>query len=122
MPKEVFLEIRNRDDELHKWVKEQPANFIVEPNEDVQTTYASIANFVATGPFRSSSIRGFLAKADGWIIAHASVSDGVVVTRERKTGPGSQEVKIPNICEEFGVQFMNQAELLRKFSVKLVRA
>jgi uncharacterized protein DUF4411 len=121
MAAEVKRELERRDDDVHKWVCAQPDSFIVEQDDAVQAAYTEVADFVAKGPYGSTHKRGFLKRADGWLIAHARVAGGVVVTRERRAGPGTDQVKIPNVCDQFGVNVLNQGELLRRFGVKLVR-
>lgn len=119
MPKEVERELSARDDDVYRWVRQQPDGFIVDQDAAVQTTYRGIADYVNNGPFGPGHKRGFLRKADGWLIAHAQVVGGVVVTRE--TRAGGDQVKIPNVCDQFGVQVINQGELLRRFNVRLIR-
>lgn len=77
----------------------------------VQTTYGS-ANPARTG--------NFLAKADVWIITHALVDNGTVVTEELPVPPNVLVPKIPNVCQKFNVPFINTTGLLRalKFRVE----
>jgi Domain of unknown function (DUF4411) len=121
MPKEVERELSGRDDEVYGWVRRQPDRFIVEQDEAVQANYTAIADWVNNGPFRPEHKRGFLQKADGWLIAHARTANGAVVTRELRAGEGALQVKIPNVCDQFGVESINQGELLRRFNIRLVR-
>ena len=122
MPKEVERELAERDDDVYQWVRQQSNEFVVEQNQNVQRVYTDIADYVSNGPFGADHKRGFLRRADGWLIAHAQVTNGIVVTRETRAGDGTQQVKIPNICDQFGVASINQSELLRRFGVRLIQA
>jgi hypothetical protein len=48
-------------------------------------------------------VEEFLRGADAWLIAHAKVLGGCVVTREAKKGIGAKKPMIPNVGEDFGV-------------------
>lgn len=48
--------------------------------------------------------------ADPWVIAYAQALDGVVVSEEQT---GGNNIKIPNVCRELGVDHMNLLELFR---------
>ncbi|BBM89109.1 hypothetical protein COTS27_00802 [Spirochaetota bacterium] len=55
--------------------------------------------------------------ADGLLIAKAIDMRITVVTAETKSGPMAKKIKIPNVCEEFDVDYINFTELLKKESV-----
>ena len=59
-------------------------------------------------------MRQFLAKADPWLIAHAIASGGKVVTQETRADEASPRVKIPNVCDFFGVESLNMDDMLRE--------
>lgn len=77
-----------RDDDVYQWVCRQPDGFIVEQDDVVQTAYGAIADYVSNGPFGPEHKHSFLRRADGWLIAHARVARGIVVTRETRAGEG----------------------------------
>mgnify|MGYP001547325637 CR=1 FL=1 len=89
MPKQVEIELSRIDDQVYEWVRAQPDGFIVEPSEEVQAAYGDIADHVVNGPYKEESIKGFVRKADAWLIAHAQVSGGRVVCRELRGGAGA---------------------------------
>ena len=49
--------------------------------------------------------------ADAWIIAHAWVHSGTVVSNESGNLPNSQRVRIPDICHKFKVRHINRDAL-----------
>ena len=64
--------------------------------------------------YAQNPMRQFLAKADPWLIAHAIASGGKVVTQETRAGENSKRVKIPNVCDAFGVESLNMDDMLRE--------
>ncbi len=116
-PMEVFRELADYGDELSAWVKDQRhGNFFVDPDEKVQTAFTKIADYV-NDIYPSHQAKDFLAGADPWVIAHAKCEPGTVVTGERLGGPGSQKVRIPNICREFEVEWINPSQMFRELGV-----
>ncbi len=50
--------------------------------------------------------------ADPWVIAHAINEKATVVTKEEKvTALNSNRIKIPNVCENMGVRWINDFDL-----------
>ena len=104
-------------DELSNWAKDQKSgSFFVEPDEKVQAAFTKIADYV-NDSYPSHQAKGFLDGADPWVVAHAECDRGTVVTWERLGGPGSQKVKIPNICQEFEVEWINTCQMFRELGV-----
>jgi hypothetical protein len=53
--------------------------------------------------------------ADSWVIAHAMSEGATVVTKEEKvTALNSNKIKIPNVCENMGIDF----EFLSKMNIQ----
>ena len=63
--------------------------------------------------FELQQAQSFLDGADPWVIAQAKVDGSVVVTREVPAGTYSKKVKIPNVCLEFDVEYVNTYTMLR---------
>jgi len=94
-------------------------HFFIEPDEKVQATFTAVADFVKDN-YSGPQAKSFLADADPWLIAHAKCEPGTVVTQERLGGPGSQDAKIPNICREFEVEYINTCTMFRELGVSFV--
>lgn len=57
--------------------------------------------------------------ADPWVIAHALKENAVVVTKEEKvTAINSSKVKIPNVCENMGIRYINDFEFIEELGIK----
>ncbi|KAF3982630.1 MAG: DUF4411 family protein, partial [Methylococcales symbiont of Hymedesmia sp. n. MRB-2018] len=61
-------------------------------------------------------------KADPWLIAKSYVMGAQLVTHEQKVTENSKDVKIPNICEVFGVPYLSTFQLLQKLNAQFILA
>jgi hypothetical protein len=59
----------------------------------------------------------FVDGADPFLIANASLEEGVVVTQENQ----AKEKRIPEVCRAFGVRYMNIYEMNRELKMKLTK-
>jgi len=108
----VYDELQKQEDQLKAWATQQHGNgFFWEPDEQVQAIYGTIGDYVAAN-YKAEFSAPFLAGADAWLIAQASVHGGVVVTIE-KSEPASNKPKIPDIARQFGVQTAGPFAVLR---------
>jgi hypothetical protein len=84
----------------------------------VQEQYGRIANFIYSNNARRHADE-FCSKADGWVIAHALAADGenVVVTHETKTRTKGK-VKIPRVCDAFGMKWINVYQMLTELKFR----
>lgn len=109
-PDEVLYELERGGDEIFQWIKARDSMF-VEPDERVQSVVGQIVddypNFV---PHDSSD--GIWA--DPYVIALAEVHGAIVITGEKAVGAGSKRLKMPNICHELDVTFIDFLQLIRK--------
>lgn len=111
----VFREIEKRDDELFKWVKQQKELLVREISKDVESNlqriYLSERNRRLIDSIKGRSI------ADPWVIAHAMAEKATVVTKENYESNPTKRIKIPNVCEEMGVPWMNDFEFIREVKI-----
>ena len=126
-------ELLKGTDELEKWARERRATaedaqmtlgaewagergasaMFVEPDAGTQIAFREVAQYVSQR-YEPNQARRFLAVADPWLIAHAIASGGKVVTQETRADETSPLVKIPNVCDFFGVEAMNMDDMLRE--------
>lgn len=106
IPHMVYEEIVRTDDDLSRWLK-QSSIAIREIDEKVIQCLQMIW---AANPIHKTlvdNVRG-RSLADPWVIAHAMREGAAVVTKEEKvTALNASRVKIPNVCENMGVEWMN---------------
>lgn len=117
----VSNELKNFGDELSVWVKDRPEHFVSVDDASTQEIFSEIAEHVYSMPLASEpNIANFLAGADPWLIAKAKTLNATVVTHEVFAGTGSKKVKVPNVCKDFGVSYMDTFELLHALDAKLI--
>ena len=119
----VYDELADGDDLLAEWVKERKGDisFLALDDAETQEKYREIVNYVVSNGFGQAHIDRFLAGADPWLIAKASVLGAKLVTHEvLAVGPIIRKVKIPNICNAFGVSYINPFDMIRNIGSQFV--
>ena len=123
----VSDEIKQGNDELKEWFKDQVISQadqikILQAKEDatVLAIYREIAQMVAMNQvYKESAKARFFRGADPWLIASAKSWEAVVVTCETLSGVGTTKVKIPDICQQTGVSFVNLYTAMRAMQIVL---
>jgi len=111
---EVYDEIVKTEDNLSKWLKNSHIS-VRKANESVIGNLKEIYNTPAHLKLVDNTKNRSLA--DPWVIAHAMDSDSVVVTKEEKvTQANSIKVKIPNVCDNMGVRWINDFEFVQELN------
>ncbi|MBF0142675.1 MAG: DUF4411 family protein [Magnetococcales bacterium] len=115
----VYEELKECKDELANWVKirRNQGMFLDVDDTATQEAFQKIAATVGQSAYKPSAKSQFLAGADPWLIAKALAQKGTVVTHEQPAPDSIKRVPIPNICQEYGIDFINTFDLLRKSSV-----
>ncbi len=60
--------------------------------------------------------------ADPWVIAHAIDQQATVVTKENKEIQSPTKVKIPNVCENMGVRWIDDFTMIRELRLRFTCA
>jgi hypothetical protein len=108
----VLNELLDGEDQLRDWAIQQQDTFFRIPTEPVQESYRQIVHHVSNdGRFARQHVTRFLAKADPWLLAHAKVEGGRIVTFE-KSEPYSRRPKIPDVGNTFGIRCVNLWDLI----------
>ena len=107
-------------EDLVCWVRDEvPESFFVKADTDlVVRSYRDIVKWVQRHPryFESAKAK-FATGADGWLVAYARVHGSIVVTNERSAPESRREVKIPDLCDQFGVACFDTFAMLRALNV-----
>lgn len=116
IPEYVYEEIVRTDDDLSKWLKSSgiPVKKIT---EGVANCLKSI---YSTNPIHVNLVDNTKARslADPWVIAHAMSENATVVTKEEKvTALNSKKIKIPNVCDNMGVRWINDFEFIDELKI-----
>jgi len=113
-------ELQKGKDHLAQWATNDFSHaFISTDEEDVQESYGEVMTWVqGQDQFSDAAKADFARGADGWLVAYAKAKGCIVVTLEVIKPDIKWKVPIPNVCQTFGVQFVNTFEMLRRLGVK----
>ncbi len=114
---EVFNEITRTEDDLSDWLKKSK---IPVKRIDGKVTKC-LQNIYAKDPSHQTLVDNTKARslADPWVIAHAMNEGAVVVTKEGKvTALNAKRVKIPNVCENMGIAWINDFEFVAELNIQ----
>ena len=117
IPEIVYEEITRTDDDLSKWLKASKIP-IEKINESITMCLQKIYSF---NPSHKNLVDNIKARslADPWVIAHALNSNATVVTKEEKvTALNSPKIKIPNVCDNMGVRWINDFQFIDELAIK----
>ncbi|TVR71902.1 MAG: DUF4411 family protein [Marinilabiliales bacterium] len=117
IPEAVRDEINKTEDALSKWLKE---SYIPVRRIDELVTKC-LKDIYAKDEKHKYLVDNTKARsiADPWVIAHAIHEQAIVVTKEEKTNVvSSRRIKIPNVCENMGVQWIDDFGLIRRLGLK----
>jgi hypothetical protein len=116
IPYEVSKEIIKTDDALSKWLKKSDVK-ILSVDEDVQKCLIEMYNF---NPAHSKLVDNTKGRslADPWVIAHAMKEKAVVVTKENKVTTSTDRIKIPNVCENMGIEWIDDFQFITETNIK----
>lgn len=117
IPQMVYNEIVRTEDELSKWLNNSLIP-IRKPTEAVVSCLKQIYTKNPTHKLLVDNTKG-RSLADPWLIAHAMLENAIIVTKEEKiTALNSHKIKIPNVCENMGVEYINDFELITRLNIK----
>lgn len=116
----VKQELERGKDELATWATAQFSEaFASTDEEDVIESYSEVMRWVqAQDQFSDAAKADFAAGADGWLVAYARSKGLIVVTHEVLDPRIRRKVPIPNVCEAFGVSYVDTFEMLRQLGVR----
>lgn len=114
----VANELTAGNDELVVWVKARSGHFLLCDDAETQSLVGVIAQDLMQGSYNQQNRDDFLAGADPWIIAKAKIICATVVSHEARTTQQGKKVKVPNVCQQYGVECISTFELLRKLKAR----
>ncbi|HPD52557.1 MAG: DUF4411 family protein [Bacteroidota bacterium] len=117
IPEAVFEEIVRTEDELSRWLKASkiPVTKISEP---ITRCLQRIYEAAPTHKFLVDNTRA-RSLADPWVIAHALHEGATVVTKEEKvTAINSNKIKIPNVCDNMGVRWIDDFQFIDEAGIR----
>ncbi len=117
LPEMVNEEIVRTEDDLTVWLKESGIQIRKIDGPVTKCLQAIYAN----NPLHKNLVDNTKARslADPWVIAHALNEKATIVTKEEKvTALNSVKIKIPNVCDNMGVRWINDFQFIDELNIK----
>jgi hypothetical protein len=116
-------EIYRSEDELTKWLKGVQASnpFFVATSKDIEIIYnysKIISSVKSNNQYFESAKSEFASVGDSWLCAHAMTYDYVIVTEETFEASIRKKIKIPNVCKEFDIKYINLLQFMRELGIR----
>lgn len=108
------------EEELVRWIKgDLPTGFFLDTGErDVVRAFSDVMLWAQQkAQYTDAAKASFATKADGWLVAYAMVHGVKVVTNELSSPDSRKEVKLGDVCLQFGVKYEDTFEMLRALRV-----
>ena len=113
----VYDEITTTDDDLSKWLKKSNIPVI-----GIDEEVTKILKYIfESNPSHKNLVDNTKHRsiADPWIIAHAINEHVTIVTKEEKVlAANSTRIKIPNVCDNLGVPWINDFQFIDTLDIK----
>jgi Domain of unknown function (DUF4411) len=115
----VRAELVGLGDAVSQWAQQLPGSFFAASSHpSVASEFSSIMAWVqAQAQYFAAAKADFARGADGWLIAYAKVQELTIVTEEAANKARKNKVPIPNVCDAFGVKWINTFALLRTLGI-----
>lgn len=118
---QVHQELTKGESAVSEWIKERKNSGLIKKfhDDETQKEYKKIVDHIAGDDYKPEVVAEFLSGADPWIIAACKAHQLVLVTKETYS-ESKKKVKIPNICREFDVEYIDDFEMIRRLEAKFV--
>jgi len=103
-------------DDLEKWVKKTAPSALFASTQDsaVADQFGAMMAWVqSNAQFKPEAKAEFAQVADGWLAAYAKVNGNTLVTQEEYAPAAKKRVPLPNVCKQFGVDYVDTFARLR---------
>ncbi|NLX27006.1 MAG: DUF4411 family protein [Lentisphaerae bacterium] len=109
------------DDDLVKWVGlSVPTEFFFgSDTADVVVAFTRVMLWVTRHQqYQDEAKAKFASGADGWLVAHGIASGRIIVTNEQPRPESRNQIKLPDVCNAFGVRFEDTFSMLHQLQVR----
>jgi hypothetical protein len=111
----VGQELQRGNDELAAWTQTHKDLFWTVSDAATQDAFTKVASHVVNSAtqMKAGAVEDFLSGADPWLIAKAmTMPDSVLVTHEQLNLHAKRKFIIPNVCQQFGVKWIDTFQVL----------
>lgn len=121
----VKKELEYYEDDLKMWVQENIGSSFWKRTDLAISQYALIQNWASDQHYNSNAIADFAegTNADPFLIAYCLFLkqekdiESTIVTLEVSAPDSKRNIKIPDVCNAFGVRHINNNEFFREINV-----
>ena len=117
LPQIVFEEIIRTEDDLAEWLKSSG----IQRHKIDEPVTQCLKRIYDANPIHQFLVDNTKQRslADPWVIAHALKENACVVTKEEKvTAINTTKIKIPNVCDNMGVRWINDFQLVEELNIQ----
>jgi hypothetical protein len=121
----VYDEIIGGNDRLKEWAETDFFEHFLDTTEDeVLNNYSKLMEWAEKqkGKYSQNAINAFIKEnnADPWLIAYAMKNKQkiVIVTFEKKVDNIKRKIPIPNVCEEFSIEYCDLYQMLKNLKFR----
>jgi hypothetical protein len=120
----VNAEIIKNEDELATWIGSHlPKSFFQKAeSSECLSNYRLLSNWAISRSdhYQQNAIDEFLEakRADAWLIAFAMTYGHIIVTQEISEPHKKSKIKIPDVCNFFGVGYVDTVGMFRRLGEK----
>ena len=110
----VLNEINRKDDALKIWFDSLKSYKPMKTSKNILPDYLKIINWAKNAGYTREAITEFedQSRADAWLCAESKLNNYVLVTNEVRSN-SKNKIKIPNVCDQFGIDCINNFNFMR---------
>ena len=119
----VNQEIVKNKDKLDQWTRQKAPSSLFKTTDDnaIIELFREMVEWVESeSQYRREAKDEFARVADGWLVACAKAEGLIIVTHEVYNPEIQKKIPIPNVCRQFGVEYVNTFDMLRELGVKFI--
>ena len=119
----VKAEIDRGEDDLKEWANSNFHQWFASTDKiEVISAYGGIIEWARKQEQFLDSAKSEISRAenaDAWLVAYALSGNHTVVTHEQLNHEVRKTIPIPNVCQAFGVQYVDIYQMLRALRLRL---
>jgi len=119
----VKNEIDNGKDQLKEWAANDFHHSFQNTNDPkVLAVYQQVIQWAMAQSQYTDAAKAEFARvdnADAWVVVYAMVKGYIVVTQEVSHPNSKRKIFIPDVCQAFGVQYIDTFEMMRRLGIRL---
>jgi len=119
----VKNEIYKNEDDLKNWCQSNLPNNFFHDTSIAMREYAAIAGWASSmdSHYKSAALAEFLHadEADAFLIAYSLNQEIPLITHEKSEPNSKRKIKIPDVCNQFGVRYHTTIDMLRFLRISI---